>query len=123
MWRRLFAVLAVVPGLLSSSPASAQWAPNGIPVVSPILLPGWFAMEMVPDGHSGVIIFQPEQSPSPPSRLLFRKTRDGISPPGWPSTALETSIWDAGLAADGAGGAYIIRPRVGPNNDIVVHHI
>ena len=123
MWRRSIAVLALVAGLLSSSTASAQWAPNGIPVVSQTLMPGWYTLEMVPDGASGAIIFQPEYSPSAPLHLLFRKTRDGISPPGWPSMALEPTLWDAGLAADGAGGAYVARAHVSPNDDIVIHHI
>jgi hypothetical protein len=119
MCGRSMSVLFAAAGLvLGPDLAAAQWVPNGT-----LLATGCLERTLgaVSDGMSGVMVLAPEVFPS--GELLTRRTADGFSPPGWPSTALAPSLLAHGLASDGAGGAFVGSIHWGPGNDLVVHHV
>lgn len=103
----------------TSAPARAQWVPGGTVVLSNV--PGVFGdFTAVPDGESGALVFVTTLG----APGVVRVGPDGTVPPGWPSTAIQGSPLSSGLAADGAGGAYVGRVRQGPSaSQIVVRHL
>ena len=105
--------------LVGTTPARAQWVPGGTVVLANV--PGFLNdFAAVPDGESGALVFAPTLG----TPGVARVGPDGTVPPGWPSTAIQGSALSSGLAADGAGGAYVGRVRLGPSaSQIVVRHL
>ena len=115
MWRRSFPAL-IVAGCLALLPshAVAQWTPGGT-VIASGAQPTWHSATS--DGMSGVLVhtaFSPQ--------YLARRTPDGFSPAGWPTTAVPFHPVSR-VTSDGAGGAFVWFRNAGPDNFQLVHHI
>jgi hypothetical protein len=116
------ATLALTSAL--TVPARAQWTPGGTLVASNVADIFGFGVVAVPDGQAGGLVLALESGPTGFGHQVERIGPDGRFPAGWPSTAVQGSYFSAGLAADGAGGAYLGRTKEGPaGSQIVVRHL
>jgi hypothetical protein len=105
-------------------PARAQWTPGGTLVASNVLDFSRFGVVAVPDGQAGALVLALESVPTGFGHQVERVGPDGRFPAGWPSNAVQGSFFTTGLAADGAGGAYVGRAREGAaGSQIVVRHL